>query len=158
MNSFGNIDFYLFYKKSFNGKLQREGFYKILSLFFLKVKRELYAGRLIKLPYGLGSYFIEKYKPKLKQNDKGEYYVASCKAVDFKATKALWAERPDLKAKKQRVFYENKHTDGYQYKLSRTKFRSGFLQKIYNFKPAEGFSTDLAQVLFKDPYREFITS
>lgn len=158
MNSFGNDDFYLFYKKRNKGKVNRQVFLRVVGKLFKKFKQELLKGNIVTLPYGLGSYYIYKYKQLIrKKEETGEYYVSGFKAIDFNATMKLWAENPRAKQKKIKLYYKNEHSDGYKIKLARTKFDSTFIQKIYNFEPVDGFSKAMAQVMFNDPYRDFLT-
>ena len=156
-NTYGNDDFYYFYKKCIKGKEDRKTYLKVVSRFFELMRDELYQGNIVSLPYGLGDYYIYKYKPSIKKNDKGEYYVSGFKTIDFNSTMKLWKENEDARKKKLKVYFINKHSDGYKVKFERTNFKSKFIQKIYNVVPLKTFSSGLSKVMFNDPYRDFIT-
>lgn len=154
-DAFGVNDFYYYYRNIHKGTILKPMYRKIIKDFFIELTKSLIKGSFISIPYGLGNLYIGKYKPSIAINKDGKAYVKGNKAVDYKATKALWKTNPELKSKKY-IYYENTHTDGYKMKLIKTIFNKKILNRFYNFKPAKSFSYALASHIFANPYTEYL--
>lgn len=70
-------------------------------------------GYEIILPARLGTLAVIGRKPKIRFDEEGKVIGL---APDWVKTKKLWEDNPEAKAKRQRVFHVNAHTDGYRYK------------------------------------------
>lgn len=70
-------------------------------------------GYEVTLPARLGTLAIVGRKSKVRFNEGGDVVGL---APDWVSTKKLWEENPDAKAKRQRIFHTNAHSDGYRYK------------------------------------------
>lgn len=156
-NSFGVNDFYYHYRTYRKGIINKPLYRLIIKDFFKELVNYIYKGILIDLPNGLGGFYIQKYKQKISIDKNDNAYHKGYSVVDWKNTNLLWKDNPELRGKTY-LFYENKHTDGYKFKLSKIKFKKAFLNKIYNFVPSITFKRDLAKIIFNDPYRDFLTT
>lgn len=93
-------------------------------------------GEKLKLPYGLGEFFINKTKSKKKFTRNGKEYIYQ--PIDWKKTKeeGTW------------VFHKNYHTDGYKFKFGwfpdSAKFKT---PKIWGFHIMRDHSRNLAKIL-----------
>lgn len=101
-----------------------------------------------KFPCGLGSLGIKKYKKKLRIKD-GKLNTKNLQ-IDFKETELLWKEDSDARDKKIKIYYNNKHTDGYKVVYFWNK-PSGVKSKIkkYRFYASRIINLKLAEVLKK---------
>lgn len=74
----------------------------------------LETGELVKMPFGLGTLTIAKYKKsKERYTQTGKTFTNL--PPDWSKTLQLWRECEECKAKKQLVFHLNSHTQGYYY-------------------------------------------
>jgi len=104
----------------------------------------------IKLPHRMGDISILKQKIKYNISEDGKLETKYL-AVDWKATKELWANDLDAKERKVRVFHENKHTGGYVYKWKWYRGVSAIKNvRFYKFYPLRRWKRNLAFKL-KDP-------
>lgn len=151
--SIGANEFYYYYRHSTTGGLTSTQFRLILKLFFTKLVSKIYSGFKISLPLQLGDFFVMQYLQKLKLDDNGEI-ISKRHLNDYKATKELWKEKPEL-AHKKYIYYTNDHTDNKRFKLNRNNYKGKVKLRSYNFKPARAFSRGLAQHIFKNPNTEY---
>lgn len=101
------------------------------------------------LPHRIGSMRIKKYKPTLLK-DNGELNIRHLN-VDWKKTNEMWNNDPATKEAKKVVYYENTHSEGYNYRWYFSNYRSNCINKTaYCFKPSRTNKRRLAQ-LIKDP-------
>jgi len=66
-----------------------------------------------KIPARLGTFRVRVRKEKLKLTPEGKIDTRKL-VVDWKKTKEVWNENPDLREKKKVVFVENSHSDNYR--------------------------------------------
>jgi len=147
-------DVYQYYKKVTPDTVNYSLFSEILKSFNLHFAKELYDGSYLKLPYRLGNIFVYKYKPKYKFDEEGNLINhGQNNMIDYKATKELWKEHPELKHK-QRVFYDNDHSDGFKFKI---KWKVGKVRNIrlYNFIPAKSLKRNLAKYIRSNPNQDY---
>jgi hypothetical protein len=101
-------------KKGFNGVTVNE-YCRITAEFNKFIRDHILEGHEIKLPLKLGAIsIIGRYKP-LMLNDKGEI---DSKNVNFKVTNELWKICPECKEKKQKIYYDNEHSNGVKYQFN----------------------------------------
>jgi len=125
---------------------------KILLSIFSKLRHEIYKGYILKLPYNLGYIGIEEKKPIIRFNEDGTINKkGSSLTIDYKATRELWEEYPELQEKKKVVYFENEHTSGNKYKIKWRHFGKNKNISVYAFKPTRRFSRELAQYLKSNP-------
>ena len=129
-------------------------FRKVIKSFNKKFVQRLYEGTYFRLPYKLGDFYIRKYKPKVKIDSNGQIVMNDRKSIDYKATNELWKKHPKL-AHKQRVYYDNFHTDGYKFKFNWKRYHLGELFKIYNFHAAKYTRLNLAKYLRINPNQDY---
>lgn len=154
-HDYGMNNIYQFYKKTYNDVVDYTTFSKVIDLFNLKIIEEIYNGAYITLPYSLGDLFINKYKPKYKFDQDGQIITkGKYKLIDYKATKELWSEHPEL-IHKQIVCYDNFHTDGYKFRINWKRYHTLRAHKLYNFIPARAFQRGLAAYLRKNPNQDY---
>lgn len=77
-------------------------------------------GNEVTLPSKMGTLAIVGKKPKITFDEDGNMKGLS---PDWVATKKLWDENPEAKARKQRVFHTNAHTDGVRYSWNWSKHK-----------------------------------
>lgn len=148
---YGNCNYYRFYKSRYintNPKL-----YNVSSKLYLQILSE-FNEMLVqvmldenidyKLPYNLGTIGIRKYKPKFKtENGK---IIANKLPIDPIETRKLWESNPDAKARKIYVRFNNKHSEGFVFKLYWAKSKALFKNKtIYTMSFKRSFKRMLAQ-------------
>jgi len=73
----------------------------------------VFVGHEWSLPGNLGSMRIRKHKPKLKIGSDGQVITIGM-AVDYGATKQLWASNPKAANKRVLIYHTNNHTHGYR--------------------------------------------
>lgn len=79
---------------------------------------EALKGNEITLPSRMGTIYIVGRKPTIRFDEDGKILGL---APDWVETKKLWDRDAEAKAKKQRVFHMNSHSDGYRYKWNWSK-------------------------------------
>lgn len=152
---YGTRDIYYFYRRNYANDVGVINFSKILNLFNNRLIEEIYKGAYITLPYSLGDLYIRKYKHTYKFDNKGNMLLKNKSTfIDYKATKELWEEHPNL-THKQYVYYDNFHTDGHRFRIKWKRYHSARTNKLYNFKPSRQFSRGLAAYLRKNPNQSY---
>jgi|688.fasta_scaffold48943_11 hypothetical protein len=111
-------DFYKYYmkNKTTKNKYERPVCNKIIKEYHKKIMDKMRNENFIyRLPFGIATIRIKKYKKKIKLLDNGNVDTKSL-TINWKATRDLWKNNPELKEKKKFIYYTNVHTDGFQYK------------------------------------------
>lgn len=152
-HDYGLTHVYKFYKSKYENIIDYKKFTTIINAFNNKVIQKLYEGEYISLPYSLGDLFIYKFKPRLKFDENGEV-IAKRGVIDYKATKELWKEYPEL-AHVKRVCYDNFHTDKYKFSIRWKRYHTVRVHKLYNFIPARAFKRNLAAYLREHPNQNY---
>lgn len=147
-------DIHKFFKIVFNEDISSSIFSSILKLFNQKLIKELYTGSYFHLPYKLGDLYIRKYKPVIKIDSDGNIVMRTQKAIDYKATNQLWKDYPELEHK-QRVYYDNFHTDGYKFKFMWKRYHLGKKFKMYNIYIAKDTQRNFAKYLRNHPNQSY---
>lgn len=124
---------------------------KIIKLLHENIKETILSNVVFKMPH-LG-YRIKIVKFKRNPLDKDGNFIPYSFPVDWKETRALWKEHPELKQKKL-IYILNDHTDGYIYKIKMFPASKVFWHtKFYKFTPSATFKQNLTKIL-KDPYNK----
>lgn len=154
-HDYGLQHLYKFYKEKYSEPIDYKIFSLIIDSFNQKIIDKVYEGSYINLPYSLGDLFIFKYKQKYKFDENGEIITKGKRGlIDYKATKELWKEHPELEHK-QRVCYDNFHTDNFKFGISWKRYHTLRVHKLYNFIPARGFKRGLASYLKEHPNQSY---
>jgi len=68
----------------------------------------------------------------------------------------MWAEDPEMKAKKKVIFNLNNHTDGYTFKITWIKNNCNmFKKKFYKLVPVRDFKRQVPKLLKEKPNLDF---
>lgn len=148
---YGNNDYYKFYKSRYiksGNKL-----YNVSSTLYLAILSEYNKGVIsiildhnndYKIPHGLGTIGLRKYKPKL-ETDNGKIIVNKL-PIDPVSTRKLWDSNPEAKEKKIYVRFSNKHSGGYVFKMYWFRGKAIFRNKsIYTIKFKRDFTRLISQ-------------
>lgn len=160
-NKLGLIEFYSFYKKHIEEnklpekyKIDRKKISKIVKMFHKEVANDLLRKNLVFiLPHLAFRIRVGKFKKKLL--DKNGNLRKHAFPVDWKATRELWKEKPELKEKGVAVYHLNDHSDGYIYTI---KMNHGYNIRIKNsslikFKAARNINREIKTIV-SDPYNK----
>lgn len=128
---------------------------KILMSIFLKAREKMILNNLeYQLPCKMGKISIFKHKKKLKLDEDGN--IITKLAVDYKATREMWAEDPEMRVKKKVIFNLNDHTDGYTFKITWIKNNCNmFKKKFYKLVPVRDFKRQVPKLLKEKPNLDF---
>lgn len=106
-----------------------EDYRRIVKKLQKRVVEEICSGKVVKLPFGLGYFFVTgKKAPGYKD---GKIVLP----INWGATEKLWRENPEAKKERRFVYMEDHHTDGYYYNvrwLSNNMLRNATLYKYKN--------------------------
>ena len=93
-----------------------------------------------KMPYGLGSLYIQSYKHNYKINeDTGKLKVRN-NMIDIVKTRDLWNSDEEAKKEKKLVLKDYSNTDDIIYKIRWTRGNGNIVNnKFYAFKPSRAF-------------------
>lgn len=100
-------------------------------------------GYIMQLPHGLGEIYINKKKPKVYEVN-GKLYRKN--AINWQA----------LKKEGKVIFYENRHSDEYIYRIKwfpRYPFKN---KTLYLFKPSRGFRRYIAFMKSNNPQIDYL--
>lgn len=141
---YGMKDFFSYYNKHNNYKLDRKTFSHIISEMNLAVVDTLLNERSdYRLPSRCGAIVIRKTKRKTKIID-GK--VVNTHPPDWQKTKKLWESDEECRAKKIIIRHTNIHTDGYVFHILYSKASAFFKNKsFYEFKAARNFKRSLTE-------------
>lgn len=147
-------DMYKYYKKTMETTVNYKTFIKVIKTFNYHFVDSLLHGEYLELPNRIGDIFIQKYEPKFKFDDNGNLINhGQHNMIDYKATKKLWEEYPEL-AHKQRVFYTNEHSDGFKFKIKWKKANVKNI-RLYSFIPAKNLKKSLAKFIRNNPNQNY---
>ena len=148
-------DMYEFYNNSLDSvergtvyDLSPQKFAKVISMAnTLMVEKMITDNLVIDLPYRMGNISIVKTKQKDELQEDGTLSKTG-RAIDWKATKQLWAEDPSAKEEKTLLYFTNSHTGGYicKWKWHR-KAPFAKNSRFYKFYPLRKWKRLLAKVL-----------
>ena len=154
--------FYQFKKNFPEIKITYDVFLKILKIhasYF--ASHILETGDLLKLPYGMGTLTVAKYKKAAVRYTKKKQAINNL-PPDWAKTHQLWKECEECKEKKQMVFHLNNHTEGYSYywrwNINKVTIKSPY---IWSFSMNREFSRGLSKLLlsqnskYKNLYKTF---
>lgn len=138
------LDIYKFYRDNIplKDRVPLKDFRVINKLFGKHlVKAVIEDSLVVKFPYNLGKIFIKGNKQKVIIKE-GKLVIKHGRP-DWKETNKLWEIDPVAKEKKQLVWHENEHTNGYIYKIAWLHGTS-LNSKGFTFEPSRYFSRSLA--------------
>lgn len=164
---YGNTDIFKYYKEKTGNphKLTQKKYFDIFEEFITYVKElMLNNGFSYHMPARLGNLHFYKYKVKIRLNPDGSLDKRNLR-VDWDATKKFWAELypgktiQELKEikDKPRLFYMNKHTDGFRIRLKWDKTTAYYKYKsYYRLKLVRQFARQVAEVVKSNPNVDFM--
>ncbi len=131
-NSYTVADIYRHYCKNIRNDVSYVDYKRILDTFNKIVKDEiLERSKAFKMPYGLGTICIVKYKPKS--------YSPNSLSVDYKSSKE----------EGKRIYHLNEHSNGYKYRLFWSKTPQTFPSRYkYQLQLVRENKRHLAQLIF----------
>jgi len=156
---FGMKDYYKFFCKIYpNADISRSKFNKIISEYNEKMSELLIEELTYTLPLKMGTLEILKDQRKVYENKEGK--IINNKPVDWKATNNLWKLNEEAKKKKVLIRHENKHTNGYVFRVYYNKSKANFKNKtVYSFSPIRELKRNITQRIVdysKKKYDTFI--
>lgn len=144
VSHYGTYNFYRHYLKNYPEAIKDESLYRtILRSINSRIAQKIATLPYdLKLPKHLGIIKVRKYYPEFSILEDG-----TCRnkmGIDFKSTIELWAEDPEARRERIKVYYENEHSDGFIFKIKYDKNHAKYRNKsVYMFK----FNRVLKQML-----------
>lgn len=155
----GIHDGFLFYKSQVKDlddkfKISRTLYGKIIKELHENISHQLlYESSYFRMPCGLPTIRIKKYKRKPKFRDDGTIEPGSL-AVNWKKTRELWENNPKAKELKKLVYFINDHTDGYSATFTMEKHSCNIKNlSPYRFKTSRTNDRLLSSILL-NPYNK----
>lgn len=155
----GTYDAYKFYMNSVKDlpeiyHIDRKKFGNIIKDIHSEIiKKILYESCYFRMPCGLPSIRVRKYKRKVRFKEDGSIDPKSL-AINWLATRKLWEENKEAKEKKKLVYFINDHTDGYSANIIIEKYSANVPNlSVYRFKPSRDNDRELATILL-NPYNK----
>ncbi len=105
-------DSYKHYKNKVENPVDVRIYLYIVTGFIAFIMRKVFDGYDVELSSGrtLGTVGVRAKKQKLILDEEGN--IVGGASVNWKETNKYWAENPEAKAKRDRIFYLNEHTGG----------------------------------------------
>tara|TARA_R110000787_G_scaffold599_1_gene2228 strand:+ start:4179 stop:4739 length:561 start_codon:yes stop_codon:yes gene_type:complete len=140
-------DAYMLHKKSvpLNSRITKKNYAIIIKELVILIYELLMEGYTIKMPFKLGGLRIKSKLTSFEPNANGNVVAP----VDWQRTKKLWAEHPEEKEKKTRIFYTNEHSEYKSYRVSWRKPRGAV-------KNSSFYHFSLSDYIFKARFAELI--
>jgi hypothetical protein len=115
------------------------------------IRKLLYEAATFRMPCGLPSLRVKKFKRKVRFKEDGSIDPKSL-AINWKATRELWEKNNEAKEKKKLVYFINDHSDGYSAYIAMEKISANVPNvTLYNFVSARANDRELAKILL-NPY------
>lgn len=136
ISHYGTYNFYRHFKQKYpNSRINEVLYRKILREVNSKLRDKIGTGPYdLKLPRLFGVIKVRKYYPEFSILPDG-----TCKnkmAINFKDTLRLWEEYPETRERRQKIYYENEHSDGFMFKIKYDKIVAKYKNKsVYMFRP-----------------------
>lgn len=157
VDKYGIEDYYYYYRTNKSGTHDLPMFRKVIKLFFKYLIQDyLLKGIMVRFPGILGTFYIMRFKPTIKMVNETTPYITGSKSVDWKATLEMRKKMTKSEAKGRFIFHENPHSDGYQFKLQRTRGRRHLANTLYNFSPGSTIRDSMSEHFFKNSYSLFL--
>ena len=154
---FGNGDYYKYYtKETNNNHISRATFGNVLRQFNNHVRERISTkGAEYFMPLRTGKIELRKIKTEVKLDENGN--VINNLPINWKDTRALWAENPSAKEKKTKIRYTNEHTDGHTFRIFYRTSKANFKNKsIYKMKFNRTMKRNLSKSIFAGRIDAFI--
>ena len=154
---FGNGDYYRhFIKETKNTHISRATFGDVLREFNNHVRERISTkGAEYFMPLRTGKIELRKIKTEVKLDDDGN--IVNNLPINWKETRALWADNPLAKEKKTKIRYTNEHTDGHTFRIFYRTSKANFKNKsIYKMKFNRTMKRDLSKSIFAGRIDAFI--
>lgn len=140
---YGMNDYYKFFCEIYGkDKVSKKRFNSIISEYNEKMGELLINDLTYTLPSKMGTLEILKIKRKVYENSEGK--IINNKPIDWKATNDLWKLNKEAAEKKILIRHNNKHTDGYVFKIYYNKRLANYKNKtVYSFKAVREISRNI---------------
>lgn len=135
-------------------KVSRATYGKIIKEVHKEIARKILEEAVTyKMPAGLPTIRIKKYKRKIKFLENGSVDPKAL-AINWQLTRKLWSDNPKAKEEKRFVYFVNDHTDGYSAMFVVDKYRAT-LPNLgpYKFKASRKNNRRIAEILL-NPYNK----
>lgn len=165
---YGNEDIFRYYvKKTGNPNNLKQGtFFKIFKEYIQYVRQLMIENAFqFTLPYNMGKFRLYKYKVKIRFDENGNLDKRNLRP-DWDATKKYWTQlypgktMAELKLipDKPKLYFTNKHTDGFRIRLRWFKGTALFKHKaIYRLKLLRVFAREIAKAVKENPHIDYLT-
>lgn len=170
-NDYAIGDYYKYYKANISTKelplgtpvnnlsynIPAKKYRAVLVSIFRKAREKMILNNLeYTLPCKMGKITICKFKKKIKLDEEGN--LVARLAVDYRATRELWATDEQSKLAKRVVFHLNDHTEGYTFKIVWVKNNcTMYKKKFYKLIPIREFKRELPKLMSQNPNLDFYT-
>lgn len=106
-----------------NGVIDKSTFNKVQRMFFENLfQNMIFENFIYNIPNDMGTLSITKKKTKSYIDDTGK--LRHNFPVDWGKTIKLWKENMEAKERKQLVYHENQHSDGFRYRFKWNKYEN----------------------------------
>jgi len=137
---------YDYYKRHYKNPVKQKEYNKILDEYLGFVVHYLLEKGSWQFPARLGSLIIYGRLPK-KRTSTGSIK----RYINWKETNKLWAEDPEAKAERRKIYFYNEHTNGYVYTIAWDNRNKLISQKeYYKFVPNRDLKRGLAKRLLEN--------
>lgn len=156
-SDYGVNDYYKFFIETTGNKdISRSEYGEILKEFNSHVRDELATkGYSFVFPCKMGKMELRKSKREVSLDEDGN--VKNTMPTNWKETRRIWSENPDMKERGVKIRYTNEHTDGYMFKIIFKKSRANFKNKsIYRIRFNRDMKRKLSKSIFKGDIDAFL--
>lgn len=155
-SDYGANDYFLFFKKNYDSKINRQTYGKILKEFNSHVRDRLsQKGAGYVIPKQIGKIELRKVKTELKIDEDGN--IINRLPTNWQLTRALWKENPAAKEKKIKIKFTNEHTDGHTFRIVYLKSKANYKNKsIYKMRFNRTMKRDLSKSIFQGRIDAFL--
>lgn len=155
---YGMNDYYKFFIDLYDSNISKTTFNKVITEYNSKMGELLIDELTLPLPARMGVLEILKDKRKVYANKEGK--IINNKPVDWKATNNLWKLNEEAKQKKVLIRHDNRHTNGYVFRVYYNKSTANYKNKtVYSFAPIRTLKRSITKRILdysKGKYDTFI--
>lgn len=153
---YGNADYYKFYRANYDNTVYLPTYRRVIKFINTKIMNAITDNNYeFKIPKRLGIIAVRKHKKSILT--KGNSPIGYNLAPDWKATKEMWEQFPELKELGKVIKFENKHSGGYTYVIKYYKRSANYKNKsLYKFKATRTMTRRLASNIKNNNLDAFI--
>lgn len=153
---YGIADYHKYFLKHNDCEVSRSDFGQVLKEYnsFIRDNVSL-RGVSYTFPSRMGSVELRKKKSEVTVNEDGS--IKNTMAVDWQETRALWKSSPEAKAAKIKMRFENKHSDGFIFKIAYLRSKALYKNKtIYRLRFNRLMKRQLSQSIINKSIDAFV--